>query len=59
MLSLKKFFSNIYKSFIYEIFKLIYGKIKSVYKNKDTDEVNDEKIVLSENFYKNKFYKNF
>ena len=34
MLSLKKFFSNICKSFIYEIFKLIYGKIKSVYKNR-------------------------
>ena len=55
---LKKFFSNIYKFFIYEIFKLIYGEIKSVYKNRDTDDVNDEKIVLSENFYKIFFCKN-
>ena len=58
MFSLKKFFSNKYKLFIYRIFKLFYGKIKSVYKSGDTDDIYEEKIFLSENCYKIYFCNN-
>ena len=52
MFRLKKFFSNFYKFIIYKIFKLIYGEIKSVYEKKESNNVNFEKISLSNNEYK-------
>ena len=52
MFKFKKFFSNSYKSIIYKIFKLIYGEIKSVYENKESNVVDFEKIILSKNEYK-------
>ena len=52
MFKLKKFFSNSYKSIIYTIFKLIYGEIRSVYENKESNVVDFEKITLSKNEYK-------
>ena len=49
MFKFKKLFSNSYKSIIYKIFKLIYGEIKSVYENKESNVVDFEKIILYSN----------
>jgi capsular polysaccharide biosynthesis protein len=52
MYKFKKSFSNFYKFFIYKIFKLIYGKIESIYVANAREDVIEEKIILSENSYK-------
>ena len=58
MTSIKKLLSKIYKFFIYEIFKLIYGNVNSIYDISQTSEVFEEKISLSKNNYKIYFCKN-
>ena len=48
---------KIYKFFIYEIFKLIYGNVNSIYDISQTSEVFEEKYLYQNN-YKIYFCKN-
>ena len=45
MTSIKKLLSKIYKFFIYEIFKLIYGNVNSIYDISQTSEVLKKKYL--------------
>ena len=48
----KKYFSNLYKSIIYKIFKLFYGEIYSIIKPDDSTEIKEKNITIERNNYK-------